>query len=494
VGVAVVLIKIAEVKVEEASGDGGSLEEEGSTRTLIYVCNEMGVIRAYDLSPLLERLKLQPLSSDDLPITKSNYYPGRKVARIGRARRGSTLLKEMLAGGSARSFLPEEPLESDMNLLHAWVAHQDTILSLEVVVSPGTLFTSSRDMSVKVWSIDGTPLGVLTWGRALDVVRSCYWKFPLDLATRQSNRHSKAQKLLQDLQTRTAAAPAKPDGSSASLPQAPGVIEAIAKLNDDKGNILGQIHQEKSWEARAPTSEREGAREMTSVKLQQPVRVYPGSTANTKEDDYNNKKKKKRRRKARRRSGARCDAVLRSIREVDKVIARYQAAELDERARLAVSGKLPEDPFEESRTRDLRGKCEERHKIMYPNLHVDDDDDVKIEARAWFTKVMVAMGPLSDLPPPKPLRPATTTTTTEKRMATVSTQTVTQRYCRSDQHLSPGNVQPEEYGPQMPVLATPAKTKELPPVDNKWIIAMTRPTQASQLKESPAKCAWVSLI
>ncbi|KAG5181828.1 hypothetical protein JKP88DRAFT_245988 [Tribonema minus] len=257
-----------------------------SGRHVLFVGDESGIVRAWDLQPCLQSLGMHAAPEAALPRSKNNYNPRRRLHSTGASqvdrrvsaassilhcstgasqadRRvsaassasfstvgqgGPGLSTEMAKGADAlrpagrhasvvdrRSFKhdsvssrdkrratattaaaaaanaaciaatgdagPPRPLEG-VSPLAVWAAHDEGVVSLQVIQDPPCLMTASSDRSVKLWRlISGRGkapqrISTLTHGRQKDARRQDAFRFPADSGERQRMRLAEATQLL----------------------------------------------------------------------------------------------------------------------------------------------------------------------------------------------------------------------------------------------------------------------------------------------------------
>ena len=97
----------------------------------------------------------------------------------------------------------------DITVIEKWRAHTKSIIQIEVINvinEPFSLLTTSFDMSVRVWGMDGSALGVLVVGEeeraaiAQGAKDHVPWLFQVDVAKRARKERRDAEDLLEDIQ------------------------------------------------------------------------------------------------------------------------------------------------------------------------------------------------------------------------------------------------------------------------------------------------------
>jgi WD40 repeat protein len=397
----------------EGRRPAGDAEEEATTRQLVVVGNAMGVIRVYDFSSVLAFAGVAAVPDADLACRKQNYNPRRKVVRdakvMGVGLREEATKEESLAPTMESEEERPRAKAEDAEMLSSWVAHDDAILSIQLLDHPSVIFSSSRDMSVKLWSVDGRLLGVLTWGRQQDLSQRRFWNFPFDFAARQKSRTRRAKDILAKAlplhmttirrfgdyhmspsdtgclpqltgrdprdPTMKELSPARislslenlevsrsePLLSSLPAPElpAPAVEDGRTTSAQDRQRkhvadlerIFGQLQGKITWSR----PDWEVGREEMLTKLKSQTKAATQG----------------RRRKKKRKKGQ-VDPVLQSIKQADRAIQKFgEQQEKGAKGEAPGRGAPARDPFEEGKFDLLRADYETRHQGMYHNLASD---------------------------------------------------------------------------------------------------------------------------
>ena len=112
-----------------------------------------------------------------------------------------------------------------------WRAHTDAIYSLQLIEDPPTLLTSSFDRLVKVWTLDGTLLGVLRQGEEMSGKR---WRFNVDLEAKQKKDRKRASEVIARVNDRSLDSDEEDDPVIDRRPgeglQSPGSVGAESKV------------------------------------------------------------------------------------------------------------------------------------------------------------------------------------------------------------------------------------------------------------------------
>ncbi|KDO20774.1 hypothetical protein SPRG_13526 [Saprolegnia parasitica CBS 223.65] len=150
---------------------GGDAVAEGITsgRQLVYVGDSSGMLRCWDLYPVLRQHQIAAADESLLPHTSKSYNPRRRIERDGDDTAAT------VDRTTSAPIVPAPPVTS------AWQAHAMAIKCVTLVESPvACILTCAIDKTTKVWSLDGTLLGVLgsaTWHLAINTTDAAAQKW-----------------------------------------------------------------------------------------------------------------------------------------------------------------------------------------------------------------------------------------------------------------------------------------------------------------------------
>ena len=132
-----------------------------SGRVLVYTGDSRGAVQAFDVRSALQGLDIEAIAAQHVKWRKGGYNARRKLSR-----------DHALSGDvSPRSSGEKEyPIRAGVASYSAvrWDAHDAAVTCIRVVSDPPRLISCSLDGSIKAWTLDGVPVGVLTRGRDAD--------------------------------------------------------------------------------------------------------------------------------------------------------------------------------------------------------------------------------------------------------------------------------------------------------------------------------------
>jgi len=151
----------------------------------IYCGDESGHLRKWDLSGLLAHL--------DTGTLQYTHTAGRRRVGISGGS-GSNMDHEMLQG-----MLQRDPFERAVEFLRlTWAfetAHEDAITVVQLNAAPMALLTASTDRCVKMWGVDGQPMGLLLQGIPANV-KNPKWNLSIDVAGREGEEQAKTARVM----------------------------------------------------------------------------------------------------------------------------------------------------------------------------------------------------------------------------------------------------------------------------------------------------------
>lgn len=166
----------------------------------------------------------------------------------------------------------------DVREVVSWIGHYESVRSLEIIDRPRAVVTSSYDMSVRVWSWNGTCLGNICNSEVETEIDPLLgadrrfetpWLFRVDTAHREQARAAKVGSVVRQLKERDCKARASKNQSSKhkfGSQKAWGV-------NDLTGNFTGSIQP-----VRSSTPRTAHQRDLRSAALQQARPAAPKSS------------------------------------------------------------------------------------------------------------------------------------------------------------------------------------------------------------------------
>ncbi|OQR99627.1 hypothetical protein ACHHYP_05427 [Achlya hypogyna] len=223
---------------------GGAMVAEGiaSGQQLVFAGDQNGMLRCWDVYPLLRQYDIGAADERKLPHTSKSYNPRRRIEREG---------KSTLRTPEDAESTPETPEEFGQQppLVAAWQAHQMGIKRCTIVEAPVMcLLTCSFDKSTKVWALDGTLLGVLggAWQLSIDVSESTTIKWAQATALWNELKTTKLDKSTNRRLERHRSMPSLASlGSLASL-ELPTSLRTPPP-STEKERLFGQLHGDMTW-------------------------------------------------------------------------------------------------------------------------------------------------------------------------------------------------------------------------------------------------------
>ncbi|OQS04526.1 hypothetical protein THRCLA_03248 [Thraustotheca clavata] len=210
---------------------GGEAIAEGIStgRQLLYVGDQIGILRCWDIYPVLCNHNIQAADEDKLPHTSKTYHPRRRIIREDKR-------------GAPRDFIAEPP-----PIIYSWQAHQMAIKRCSIVNNPIVcLLTCSLDKTTKVWAVNGTLLGIVGaspsfWQLNADTTIATEHKWANAVALWDRLKIAKNDKVLESFsKTRINRHRSMPSLNSPLMP-----LELDER--DEKELVLGQLHGEETW-------------------------------------------------------------------------------------------------------------------------------------------------------------------------------------------------------------------------------------------------------
>ncbi len=130
-------------------------------RVLIFTGDSRGAIQSFDVQEALQRLGVEAIPSGQVKWKRLGYNPRRKLSR-----------DHALSEIDSQEIKPSRdyPIRSGLASYtsHRWNAHDASVTCVLVVADPPRIISCSTDGSIKAWTLDGEPVGTLTFGRDAD--------------------------------------------------------------------------------------------------------------------------------------------------------------------------------------------------------------------------------------------------------------------------------------------------------------------------------------
>mmetsp|Transcript_25721 Transcript_25721/g.45135 ORF Transcript_25721/g.45135 Transcript_25721/m.45135 type:complete len:913 (-) Transcript_25721:3141-5879(-) len=151
----------------------------------LYTGDESGRVKHWNLTTVLRKLEMfgETRLSKAIP----------DEADEARLRITSTFLTSVTLG--LRTEEAYTFYESDVSLVHEWVAHKDGITHLHMMQKPYLIITSSFDCNVHIWEPNGTLAGTLILGPNPN------WRVRPDIQSKLDNDRSKALSMMRELES-----------------------------------------------------------------------------------------------------------------------------------------------------------------------------------------------------------------------------------------------------------------------------------------------------
>jgi WD40 repeat protein/Ca2+-binding EF-hand superfamily protein len=128
----------------------------GQSGPILYTGDDIGYIKMWDLSPFLRHYNIKPLQKS---ITTLNSYNAKR--RLHRSAKGD-MVGESLDSKQPSVQTAKVNTELKVPMMKMWKAHSDAINNFYIVNQrPFCLVSSSMDLGVRVWGLDGGQLGSL---------------------------------------------------------------------------------------------------------------------------------------------------------------------------------------------------------------------------------------------------------------------------------------------------------------------------------------------
>jgi WD40 repeat protein len=130
-----------------------------SGRVLVFTGDSRGAIQAFDVQDALKRLNIEAVPSPKWQ--RMGYNPRRKLSRDHALSEVNDMVLKPSRNYPIRSGLASYTCGR-------WHAHDASVTCITVTADPPRLISCSVDGSIKAWTLDGEPVGTLTFGRDAD--------------------------------------------------------------------------------------------------------------------------------------------------------------------------------------------------------------------------------------------------------------------------------------------------------------------------------------
>lgn len=226
---------------------------------LVITGDDKGTISVWNVLPLLIKLgddfNVRKL---DKPVDCANPQRNLRVNASGMVRKFQN--GPEWAAFSQRDplasffFLNGMPLLSESSLVpcvQQWKAHGDVVYSIQMIAEPKSVITSSFDRRVKIWTLSGECLGILTQGELELSVHKRPWKFTVDYDARERKKENASSEVIEEVhklieedenggnrsrERRRAERAAASGGAAAST-------ATTNQESESEGNVLGETNR-----------------------------------------------------------------------------------------------------------------------------------------------------------------------------------------------------------------------------------------------------------
>lgn len=154
---------------------------------LLFYGYDDGTVAVIDLTPVMWEINLRALTEEEYVFNTYLYNSKLKVQRKVRPE-----LVDRCSWTAADVERVRISTRKKALLESHWTAHLSNVVSMSIIGDKNYLLTSSEDSSIKMFTVEGEDVAVLTRGRTIDGILRTAWVSPIDIVARNERRVKEA--------------------------------------------------------------------------------------------------------------------------------------------------------------------------------------------------------------------------------------------------------------------------------------------------------------
>jgi len=159
---------------------------------LLFCGHDDGTVAVVDLTLVMWEINIRALADDEFLYNTYLYNCKQKLHRKVRKE-----LVERCTWTSADAERVRIVTRQKALLESHWTAHLSNVVSLSIIGDKKYLLTSSEDSGIKMFTVEGADVAVLTRGRTIDGILRTEWVSPIDIVARNERRAQEALDFVQ---------------------------------------------------------------------------------------------------------------------------------------------------------------------------------------------------------------------------------------------------------------------------------------------------------